>query len=167
MNVNSRTDDRLEKVLRSMGMIGLLAFFILVIVACGEGAAPAATPTPTIFAITKMPEITPAIQVVDQEILNGTVTIPEVVSKGQGWLVIHAQEEDKPGPALGFTKVASGVNQNVTVEIDVSQATETLFAMLHSDAGRPDEFELGGYDLPVKVDGQVLALPFKVTGGLP
>ena len=48
----------------------------------------------------------PSVTVADQEIVDGKVTIAEVVSDGPGWLVIHAQADGKPGPILGYSPVA-------------------------------------------------------------
>jgi predicted lipoprotein with Yx(FWY)xxD motif len=110
--------------------------------------------------------ITPAVTVNDQDLENGSVTIVEIISDGQGWIVIHAQADGKPGSILGFSPVSSGENNDVVVEIDTSQATETLYAMLHADAGEMGEFEFpDGPDEPVNVDGQVVTPSFLV--GLP
>lgn len=110
---------------------------------------------------------TPSVTVNDQPIVNGTVTIAQVVSDGPGWLVVHAQKDGKPGPVLGHSAVSDGENTNVVVEIDVSGATETLYAMLHADAGIVGTYEFPGADAPVKVGGKIVTPPFKVTGGLP
>jgi len=106
----------------------------------------------------------PAVTVADQEIMNNIVTIAKVISNGPGWLVIHAQAEGKPGPVAGFSAVADGVNTNVEVEIDLAAATETLYAMLHTDAGTIGEYEFPGDDVPVKVDDQVITPAFAVGG---
>ncbi|RME88605.1 MAG: hypothetical protein D6770_06610, partial [Anaerolineae bacterium] len=113
--------------------------------------------------------MTPSVTVMDQDIVNGTVTVAEVVSNGPGWIVIHAQADGKPGPILGYAPVADGVNKNVVVEIDAANATETLYAMLHTDAGEAGKFEFpDGPDVPVKVDDKIVTPPFKVQqeGGM-
>lgn len=143
---------------------------------------PAPLPTDTALPPTKVPPPTEAptpteapapeaslpasVAVTDQDISGGSVTVDEVVSAGPGWLVIHAQADGKPGPILGYSPVVEGVNEGVNVEIDLSGATETLYAMLHIDAGEPGTWEFpGGPDLPVQVDGQVVTPSFKATGG--
>ncbi len=110
--------------------------------------------------------VTPSVTVNDQPIVDGKVTIAEVVSDGPGWLVIHAQKDGKPGPVIGHSPVAAGVNSDVVVEIDVANATETLYAMLHTDAGEIGTYEFPGPDAPVAVDGKVVTPAFQVTGGL-
>ena len=52
--------------------------------------------------------------------------------------------------------------------VDTSGATETLYAMLHTDAGEIGTWEFpGGPDAPVEVGDAVITPPFNVTGGLP
>ncbi len=112
-------------------------------------------------------QMTPGVTVSDQAIANNKVTIETVVSDGPGWLVIHAQQEGKPGPILGFSPVTAGENSNVVVEIDATGATGTLYAMLHTDAGQEGTWEFpNGPDVPVKVGDQVVTPPFKVTAGV-
>jgi len=107
--------------------------------------------------------VTPAVTVADQEIVEGSVTIAEIVSDGPGWLVVHAQADGKPGPIVGYTPIADGVNTDVMVEIDDENATETLYAMLHIDGGEVGAFEFpDGPDGPVLVDEKVVTPPFKV-----
>jgi plastocyanin len=108
--------------------------------------------------------VLPSVSVADQVVMEQKVLVAEVVSDGPGWLVIHAQAEGKPGPVLGYVSVMDGINRDVTVEIDVAAATETLYAMLHVDAGTIGSYEYPGPDEPVQVGGQVIAQPFKVSG---
>jgi hypothetical protein len=111
-------------------------------------------------------QMTPGVTVSDQAIENGALTVDQVVSDGPGWIVIHADDNGSPGTVIGHAAVKDGENDNVQVEIDVQQATETLYAMLHSDTGTVGTYEFPGGDPPVQVDGQVVVTPFTVTGGL-
>lgn len=127
-------------------------------------AAPAPEPTPT-----PEPEpaaAVPAVSVADQDISAGTVTVAEVVSDGPGWIVIHADAEGRPGPVIGYAAVADGANQDVAVDVATDQATETLYAMLHSDGGTVGTYEFPGADGPVSVGDQVLTPAFQVTGAM-
>jgi plastocyanin len=117
------------------------------------------------FAITgglvMEPEVLPTVTVADQEVVDGTVAIAEVVSNGPGWLVIHAQADGKPGPILGYSAVTDGTNPALKVEIDTANATETLYAMLHIDAGEIGTFEFpNGPDTPVTVGEQMVTPAF-------
>jgi LPXTG-motif cell wall-anchored protein len=111
-------------------------------------------------------QVTPSVTVSDQAIENGTVTVDQVVSDGQGWIVIHAQQDGAPGPVIGHAAVQDGENNDVSVQIDVANATDTLYAMLHTDAGQMGTYEFPGADTPVQVNGQVVVQPFAITGGL-
>lgn len=119
-----------------------------------------------LLALPVSAQVTPSVTVEDQAIVDGTVTVASVVSDGPGWIVIHREEGGTFGAVIGFAPVVDGENTNVVVEIDVSQATETLFAMLHTDTGAEGEFEFPGGDPPVSVNGEIVSPPFQVTGGL-
>lgn len=112
-------------------------------------------------------EENPSVRVQDQAIVNGTVTVPRVYSQISGWMVIHAEDNGKPGIVIGHSKLDAGVNTDVVVNIDVSKATNKLYAMLHVDLGEEGIYEFPGDDVPEKLEEQVLAVAFTVTGGLP
>lgn len=109
--------------------------------------------------------VTNAVTVADQAIAaDGTVTIASVTSDTPGWLVVHAQADGRPGPVIGFAPVGPGQNNDLTVEIDQTAATDTLYAMLHVDAGAEGEYEFPGDDVPATdTGGNVVTPPFQVT----
>jgi hypothetical protein len=108
-----------------------------------------------------------AVQVNDQALVNDTVTVALVTSTGPGWLVIHADNGGKPGAVIGHSQVRAGDNQDVLVQIDLSQATPMLFAMLHTDAGVLGTYEFPGTDVPAMDSNSQMVTPaFAVTGGL-
>ncbi len=160
-----------------------LLLVALVVAACGQAAStavPAAQPTasaPTSVPATTEPTsvpttvpetaaIIPSVTVADQAIVEDSVTIAQVVSDGPGWLVVHTDASGKPGPVLGYSPVSDGENTNVVVLIDSSDATQTLYAMLHSDAGTVGTYEFPGPDGPVLVGEQMVSPAFQITGGL-
>ncbi len=165
-----------SKKFQRLWIVGVLAALALVVAACGAATdAPDAVPTEAPPAAASLPEempntevnVLPSVTAAAQEIIGGSVTISEVVSDGPGWLVIHAQADGKPGPILGYSAVSDGENRDVTVQIDAANATETLYAMLHIDAGEIGTWEFpNGPDAPAQVDGQVVTPAFAVTGGL-
>lgn len=111
-----------------------------------------------------MEEMDPGVEVSDQAIENGNVSVDMVYSSGPGWIVIHADDGGSPGPVIGFAAVQDGENSDVMVEVDESAATDTLFAMLHTDAGQEGTYEFPGDDAPVSVDGNIVVMPFSITG---
>ncbi len=107
---------------------------------------------------------TPTVEVSDQPIVDGTVTVDRVVAAQDGWMVIHAQKDGRVGPPIGSAAVMAGENAGIVVTVDVEMATETLYAMLHVDAGEPGTYEFPGPDGPVMVEDKPLVVPFMVTG---
>lgn len=107
------------------------------------------------------------VTVQNQFIAGNSVTVENVVSPDAGWLVIHADSgAGAPGPVIGYAPVQAGVNEQVLVVLDVVNITPTLFAMLHEDTGEVGVYEFGeveGADMPVSVEGAVVAPPFDVA----
>jgi predicted lipoprotein with Yx(FWY)xxD motif len=109
----------------------------------------------------------PTLVVHDQAIRGGTVRIDSTNSPSWGFMTIHNQNAAGAfGPIIGWTPVKRGENRDILVKIDVKKATETLYAMLHVDEIPVGVLEFPGPDKPVMVMDQMLAQPFKATGGL-
>jgi predicted lipoprotein with Yx(FWY)xxD motif len=107
----------------------------------------------------------PSITVKDQEIQNGSVVIPQVVSNGNWWLVIHRQNADgSMGEYIGQKLIKNGINTDVVVKINMKLATPVLYAMLHEDNPPIGILEFPGSDVPVMENGQMIAPSFNVTG---
>lgn len=104
----------------------------------------------------------PSVAVVDQVVTLDTVVIDTVVAAEDGWLVIHASSEGRPG--IGAAPVKAGTNEKVMVHIDMSKATPEMSGMLHIDAGEKGVYEFPGADVPVRVGEQVVNVPFKAIG---
>ncbi|WP_119069471.1 DUF7282 domain-containing protein [Aggregatilinea lenta] len=101
----------------------------------------------------------------DQIVDGAQVTLPSVVAQQDGWLVIHADADGGPGPVLGQAQVTAGANADVTVDLS-SEATSTLWPMLHVDTGEIGTYEFGtvdGADGPVAVNGQVAVTPLRTV----
>ena len=110
-----------------------------------------------------MEEMVPSVTVSDQDASGGKVTIEKVVADQAGWLVIHITRNGAPGPVIGQAPIAEGSNENVEVTIDLDQATQQLFAMLHLDGGTEGEYEFPGDDVPVFVDDVIVNVPFQAA----
>lgn len=136
-----------------LGLAGLAAVLLLGLLACQT--APAGRGAEQRLG-------TPGVVVNDQPIRGTTVTIERAISPGPGWIVIHAQENGRPGPVLGFAHLRAGTNNNVIVVIDASKATETVYAMLHQDVGNYGVYEFPGVDAPVAIDGRVVTPAFRI-----
>lgn len=107
--------------------------------------------------------ITVEDQVITGDGIVGNVTVDEVVSNGPGWIVIHNNLFGHPGGVIGYSPVESGVNTNVPVTVHTFVATDTLFAVLHHDAGEAGVFEYPIPDVEQKVGGEIVIVPFNAT----
>jgi hypothetical protein len=107
--------------------------------------------------------LTPRVTVQDQALADDQVTVAEVVAPQAGWIVIHRNQDGNVGALIGLAPVHTGVNTNVTVKINRALATETLYALLHLDAGQRGVYEFPGADAPVIVSNPPL-LVFHITG---
>ncbi|MCB0183636.1 MAG: peptidyl-prolyl cis-trans isomerase, partial [Caldilineaceae bacterium] len=99
----------------------------------------------------------PHIAIHNQQITEGRVVVDAVVSDGPGWVAIHNNAggyagDSTIGPIIGASPVVDGVNRDVIVDIDMAQATGTLYATLYAvDA-----------EEPVTVDGEPVRQVFTV-----
>ena len=128
-------------------VLTIMAIFALILASCGGMAE----------------EVTPSLSVSDQDATDGTVVVDSVTAAQAGWMVIHADDNGSPGPVIGHSAVEEGETSDVSVDIDLDAATETLYAMLHVDAGTMGTYEFPGDDTPVQVDGSIVVMPFTVT----
>jgi predicted lipoprotein with Yx(FWY)xxD motif len=145
----------------------------LLLAACGQAAlpiAPTLAPNPGTATGPAVPQTGPgSLQVVasDQTYDGTNVVIAKIMSKGPGWMAIHAQQDGHIGDVIGYAHVNDGVNDNVTVKIDPKKATPVLYAMLHVDAGKVGTYEFPGPDVPAMQNGAMVSPPFKATVGQP
>jgi len=139
--------------------------FILVLAACAP--RPRAVPTQAVSGTQAIPATGngPSVTVADQNYDGVTVVVGEIVSAGPGWMAIHNQEEGRLGPVIGVAPLKDGVNKDVAVKIDPQKATPVLYAMLHADGGAVGTYEFPGPDVPILVDGQMVAPSFKASIG--
>jgi predicted lipoprotein with Yx(FWY)xxD motif len=107
---------------------------------------------------------TPAITTANQPIANSAIILPEVVSVGEAWVVIHRQNGDGSlGTMVGYVKVHDGINKNVSVPLDTTRTSSTMVAMLHENRANKSSPQFPGEDVPVAVDGVMVMAPFDVT----
>lgn len=143
---------------------------VMGLAACSGTAAPTTAPAAPTEAMAEptaesAPMMEASVVTSDQDASDGSVTVPEVTSIGPGWMVIHATAADgKPGAIVGKTHVEDGHSTDLRVQIDLSNATPQLFAMLHVDAGTVGAFEFpDGADVPAQAGEGIVNVPFQVT----
>ncbi|WP_029036097.1 DUF7282 domain-containing protein [Salinimicrobium xinjiangense] len=101
------------------------------------------------------------VSVGDQAVVDGTITVDNVVLAEAGWIVVHANNDGAPGEVVGISEVlTAGNHDDVTITFNDSAEVnvgDMLWIMLHSDTGVAGEYEFdggdNGLDLPV-FDGE-------------
>ncbi len=168
--------------LKRISFVWIVTIILLSACSRGEGApsenvqpgdisatAPAATaspiPTATLppTATAEPTPIVPSIEIdtpllkEDGRLVFSSVTIPDA-----GWLVIYQEIDGEAGDMLGNAQLKSGENSPVTITIAARDATPTLIARLHEDAGSEGLFEYPGPDTPVNDGTDIIAKTFQV-----
>jgi hypothetical protein len=126
--------------------------------------APVEEPTATLEGEEAM--MGPGVEVEDQAVVDGTVTVASVTSDGPGWIVIHVDDAGAPGAAIGYVQVSDGENTDVSVTLDEEPAAgDVLWAMLHVDGGVEGTYEgEGDPDGPaMDADGAVVQSSFEIS----
>lgn len=116
------------------------------------------------------PQKTAVLDVADQPLRRGTVTIAHIEMPNDGFVVIHETTRDgKPiAPAsIGHTAVKKGASNNVVVRLTKRvRRGAKLIAMLHDDTGRMGVYEFGprrtAQDKPMMLNGGPVVKAFTI-----
>lgn len=104
------------------------------------------------------PSFTAEIMMAYDQYLDGSnVTVANVVTAQNGFVVIHADNDGAPGAVLGQTAVSAGNTANVVVALS-GDITQRLWPMMHVDTGEAGVYEFGtveGADGPVRINDVV------------
>jgi LPXTG-motif cell wall-anchored protein len=105
-----------------------------------------------------------AVEVDDQPLKNGSITVEEVYASVDGWIAVHLDEGGKPGKVIGNAPVKAPLSKEVVVKLseDVPVGGK-LWPMLHIDAGTIGTYEFPGPDAPVIVNGNIIMKQITVT----
>lgn len=106
---------------------------------------------------------TPTIEIHDQPVMNRKIVIDEIHSGDQGWIAIYADQNGMPGRVIGYQHIIPGIFKQLEIEIDLSEATVVLYAMVHKDHGNIGIFEYPGIDLPVKAGDLAEPQSFRIN----
>lgn len=106
--------------------------------------------------------VIPRVAVSDQSIASGEVVVSEIVSPADAWIVIQTNDGGIPGPIIGYAAIKAGTNDNVKIQIDKSQATASLHAMIHEDKDRVGQMDFPGEDMPLMYKNEMVTKIFNV-----
>ncbi|HEX9373982.1 MAG TPA: LPXTG cell wall anchor domain-containing protein [Roseiflexaceae bacterium] len=140
---------------RGIGIGGLIVLLALLAFAPAAGAAPRA-------------QDSDSIDVADQPLVNGTITLAEVNATQDGWIAVHVDDGGKPGKVIGHGPVKKGKNSKVAIKLDEDVPVGgKLWPMLHVDAGKIGTYEFPGPDVPVVVNNDIVMEQIAITATKP
>jgi hypothetical protein len=110
-----------------------------------------------------------SIQVSDQVVTNGTLTVTKAVAPTGAWIVVHLDDNGKPGKRVGYAQTVAGENTGVVVTLDPAiPLTGKLLVAVHADRGVAGtlEFDMmdkyNSPDQPFFVGGKEVAVAVSV-----
>lgn len=92
-----------------------------------------------------------------------TLTVDRVLSPGDAWLVVHLDDDGKPGMRVGLQRIGAGESLGVTIALE-GVTTDSVIVAVHADKGAAGEFDFsmddpaGSPDRPYFVDRAELAV---------
>lgn len=102
------------------------------------------------------------LRAADQQGNGQTVVVADVTfSQGSGWVVVHADVGNAPGPILGVSSLqAQGDHPNVLVTLRAPVTVSSyVFVMLHTEDDNDNTFDYPQSDQPAQLDGQIVMVP--------
>ncbi len=90
------------------------------------------------------------------------IVVKRVLAPGDAWIVVHADDNGKPGERVGLAHVERGETVDVKVPLTKSTTAKVIVAV-HADRGTKNEFDFDmmnkemSPDRPYFVDGKELA----------
>jgi len=91
------------------------------------------------------------------------IVVDRVLSPGDAWIVVHADDKGKPGARVGLVHIGKGESLDVKVALE-DVTTSKVIVAVHADRGKADEFDFDmmnpktSPDRPYFVDGKELAV---------
>jgi len=112
---------------------------------------------------------TGALDVSDQPIKDGSITVAKATISQDGWLVVHKAGPDGQlllTPVIGMVQLKAGDTTNVVVKLTEAVAVGApLWPMLHIDEGQKGVYEFpNGPDVPVASEKATVKITVKAAG---
>jgi hypothetical protein len=104
------------------------------------------------------------ITVADQPGAQGSIIVAKAVAPTGAFIVVHLDDNGKPGTRVGYQSIPAGTSTNVKVDLDPSVSlTDKLLVAVHADRGVAGTLEFNmmdkynSPDQPFFVNGQEVA----------
>lgn len=111
--------------------------------------------------------------VVGENVSDERIMVEMVESPGPAWIVVHLDDNGKPGMRVGLAHIEAGTSRMVEVKLD-GMVEGNLIVAIHADKGEPYVFDfgmddmMGSPDRPLFVGGAELAQVVSIKGfGVP
>ncbi len=91
-----------------------------------------------------------------------TLVVDRALAPDDAWIVVHADDNGKPGMRVGLARIEKGESTDVKVELE-DLTTPNVIVAMHADRGEAEEFDFDmmnakmSPDRPYFVDGKELA----------
>jgi hypothetical protein len=145
----------MNRILRTSVLLAL-ASVVLVSAGC-MSSKPAATDTSKVWGYVAAPEKAQLEVAPDQNGVSDLV-VKRVLAPSDGWIVVHADMNGKPGVRVGLTHVKKGESLDVKVPLK-DLTTPKVIVALHADKGTPGTFDFDMMNKEMSLDR-----PFFVNG---
>ncbi len=102
------------------------------------------------------------LEIAPDQLGADALVVDRVLAPGDAWIVVHADDNGKPGMRVGLAHVDKGESTDVTVELDAVTTPKVIVA-IHADRGVKGEFDFDmmnakmSPDRPYFVDEKELA----------
>lgn len=110
-----------------------------------------------------------AIEVADQPGVTDSLVVARAVAPTGAWIVVHLDDNGKPGDRVGLQQIAAGESLDTTVTLKTDmELTGKLLVAVHADRGEAGAFEFdmmdktNSPDQPFFVDGKEVAAAIRV-----
>ncbi|MHB1017515.1 MAG: DUF7282 domain-containing protein [Coriobacteriia bacterium] len=103
------------------------------------------------------------LEIEAEQLGTDELVVDRVLAPGDAWIVVHADDNGKPGMRIGLAHVDKGESTDVRVALE-DVTTAKVIVAVHADRGEADEFDFDmmsptmSPDRPYFVDGAELAL---------
>jgi len=97
----------------------------------------------------------PDVFVINQPLVNDTITVDRAISYGPGWIVVYRDEAGQTDLIIGRAPLADGVNEQIVVPLVTVAVTPLLHIRLHEDTGEIGLFEFPRADAQLRYEGRL------------
>lgn len=161
------------KYKKIIAAIAIAAMSTALLTGCVENPAEAEmSENPDVWGYVAAPEKA-QLEVTEDQLGAKELTVDRVLSPQDAWLVVHLDDNGKPGMRIGLEPIKKGESTDVKVALE-EVTTEKVIVAVHADRGEKGEFDFDmmnptmSPDRPYFVDEKELAAVVTMRGfGVP